>query len=321
MATDYVPNSDRVNNFFNELETRKSLLTTITQLNKTLTDHFASLDNSLSSKSQTLDSQIEAFDAQIKKTLESFENRENAIPERESTAAARIEEQKDVAIADIEEAAAAAAAAENRNGGGERSLSGFLRTCCRRMDSKGLIRFLLAKRKESVVLRADIAAAVVEECVDVMSFVLDALEEFAEMKVEGKVGMADRRWAVGILIQAVLPVVDGGGVANSVRERAAGVVEKWKGAMSGGGESVGGVGAGEAAMFLQAVAGFGLKDKFEEDYLMKLVLEHATRRDMAKVALALGFGDKIKGASRISSHLSFMPTDQIWHVYVRFNVG
>lgn len=302
MATDYLPNSDRFTNFFNDLETRKSLLTTITHLHKTLTDHFTSLDHSLSSKSQTLTTQIEAFDAQTKKTLESLQNRENAIPERESEAAARIEEQKDAAIADIE-----AAAAENNGneGGGDRSLSGVLRTCCRRMDSKGLIRVLLAKRKETVALRADIEAAIAAgECVDVMSLVLDALEEFVDMKVEGKVGMADRRWAVGILVQAVVPaVVDAGeGVASSVRERAARVVEKWKGVMGGGGgeSGGGGVGAGEAVMFLQVVAGFGLKDKFDEDYLRKLVLEHATRRDMAKIAVALAFGDKIKGASCIS---------------------
>ncbi|CAL5390341.1 unnamed protein product [Camellia sinensis] len=79
-------------------------------------------------------------------------------------------------------------------GGGERSLSEVLRMCCRRMDSKGLVRFLLAKRKESVALRAEIAAvAAAEESVDAMRLVLDTVEEFVEMKVEGKVGMVDRR--------------------------------------------------------------------------------------------------------------------------------
>ncbi|XP_028117465.1 uncharacterized protein LOC114315096 [Camellia sinensis] len=76
-------------------------------------------------------------------------------------------------------------------GGGERSLSEVLRMCCRRMDSKGLVRFLLAKRKESVALRAEIAAAA-EESMDVMRLVLDTVEEFVEMKVEGKVGMVDK---------------------------------------------------------------------------------------------------------------------------------
>ncbi|KAI7990493.1 FRIGIDA-like protein 4a [Camellia lanceoleosa] len=167
--------------------------------------------------------------------------------------------------------------------------------CCRRMNSKGLVRFLLAKRKESVALRAKIAAAV-EESVDAMRLVLDTVEEFVEMKVEGKVGMADRRWACGMLIQVAVPLVEpggggNGGVASSVREKAAVVLKKWRGVM-GGGES--GVWGGEATMFLQMVVGFGLKEKFEEEYLRKLVVEFAARRDMAKLAVALGFGDKMK---------------------------
>ncbi|KAL6980131.1 hypothetical protein U1Q18_021780 [Sarracenia purpurea var. burkii] len=294
MATDYIANNDRFKNFFSELETRKALLTTVTQLHKALTDHFASLEQTLSQKSLTLDSQIEAFDAQTKKSLESLENRENAIPERESIAAARIEEQKEAAISDIVKAASG----EEEGGGGEKGLSNLLRMYCRRMDSKGLVRALLAKRKESVVLRAEIAAAV-QDSVDSMSLVLDAVEEFVAMKVEGKFGMADKRWACGMLIQAAVPVVESGGggglVARSVKERAARVVDNWKGVMGRSGGESGGIGAGEATMFLEVVAGFGLKEKFEEEYLRKLVVEYATRRDMAKLALALGFGDKMKG--------------------------
>ncbi|KAI7992804.1 FRIGIDA-like protein 4a [Camellia lanceoleosa] len=81
MTTDCAVNTDRFKNFFNQLETRKTLLTTITQLHKTLTDHFSSLEQSLSQKSKTLDSQIEAFDANTKQTLESLQNHENSIPE------------------------------------------------------------------------------------------------------------------------------------------------------------------------------------------------------------------------------------------------
>ncbi|XP_052208747.1 FRIGIDA-like protein 4a [Diospyros lotus] len=285
MATDVVTNSDRFNNFFMELESRKSLLTTMTQLYKTLTDHFSSLEQSLSEKSQALESQIEAFDAQTKETLESLESRDKAIPERESAAAARIEEQRKAAISEIEGEA---------SGGGERSLSEVLRIYCRRMDAKGLVRFMLSKRKESSALRGEIASAV-EEAVDAMRLVLDALEEFVGLKVEAKAGMADRRWACGLLIQVVVPLGESSGtVATSVRERAAGVMEKWKGLLQSAESGAAGAGAGEVTMFLQMVVGFGLKEKMEEEYLRKLVVDFATRRDMAKIAVALGFGDKIK---------------------------
>uniref|UniRef100_A0A5B7BMI8 FRIGIDA-like protein n=1 Tax=Davidia involucrata TaxID=16924 RepID=A0A5B7BMI8_DAVIN len=283
MATNCVITTDRLQKFFNDLQTRKDLLTTVTELHKTITNHFTSLEQSLAQKSQTLDSKIEAFDTQTKKTLESLENRENAIPERESATAARIEEQKESAISDIEKSET----------GGERNLSDVLRMYCRRMDSAGLVRFMLARRKESVALRTEITSAV-EESVDSMRLVLDAVEEFVETKVEGMVGVADRRWACGTLIQAAVPVEEcgSGGVARSVRERAAGVLEKWKGVL--GGSEGSGVGAGEAAMFLQMVVGFGLKEKFEEEFLRKLVVEFAARRDMAKLAVALGFRDKME---------------------------
>ncbi|KAA8525312.1 hypothetical protein F0562_007167 [Nyssa sinensis] len=285
MATSCVINTDRLQKFFNDLETRKSLLTTVTELHKTITNHFTTLEQSIAQKSQTLDSKILAFDNQTKKTLESLENRESSIPERESATAARIEEQKESAISDIEKSESQIV--------GERSLSDVLRMYCKFMDSAGLVRFMLARRKESVALRTEITAAV-ESSVDSMRLVLDAVEEFVEMKVDGKVGVADRRWACGTLIQAAVPIGESGsgGVARSIRERAAGVLEKWKGVL--GGAEGSGVGAGEAAMFLQMVVGFGLKEKFEEEYLRKLVVEFAARRDMSKLAVALGFRDKME---------------------------
>ncbi|KAK3004129.1 hypothetical protein RJ639_018574 [Escallonia herrerae] len=283
-TADQPSSPDRISTFFTGLEARKTLLTTITDLHKALTAHFASLQHSITQKSQALDTQIESFQTHSKSALQSLENRENAIPERESAAAARIEELKTSAVSEIETSA---------NTGGERSISEVLKTYFKRMDSSGLMRYLFAKRKESVALRAEIVAAV-EEAVDPLRLVLDAVEEFLEMKVEGKVGMADRRWACGLLIGAAVPVPAPGEccVASGIRERANLVLEKWKGVL-GGAEGSGGVGAGEATMFLQMVVGFGLKERFDVEFLKKLVVEFSARRDMAKLAVAVGFGDKM----------------------------
>lgn len=285
MATDYIINPDKIQTFFTRIEEHKNLLTSITDFHKTLTTHFTSLSETLAQKSQHLNSQIESFNTQSKKSLQLLENRENSIPEREASFVARINEQKGVAISDI----------ESDNVGG--NLAEFLRMYFRRMDGNGLVKFLLAKRKESVALRTELGN-VVEEAVDVFALVLDVVEEFVGMKSEGGVGMADRRWACGLLIQVVVPIEEGKVgevlVGRSLKERAVKVLDKWKGMLGGGGD--GGVGAGEATMFLQIVCGFGLKDKFEEKYLRGLVLEFAGRRDMTKIAAALGFtGDKMIG--------------------------
>ncbi|KAK9273072.1 hypothetical protein L1049_017879 [Liquidambar formosana] len=285
MATELI-NPGRVQTFFNTLETHKTLLTTCTDLYKTISDQFSSLHNSLTEKSQALDSKIQAFNTQTEKTLESLSHRENSIPELESTAAARIEEQKELAVSEIENSAPV-------NG----EFVEAVRLFCRRMDSSGLVRYLVVKRKESMAMRSEIVAAMVEEAVDAMRLVLDGIEEFVGMKA-AKVGVADRRWACGVLVQGLFEfggelVVKGvKGVAASMVERAAGVAERWKGVVDAE-EGGGGMGGAEAAMFLQMVAVFGLKEKFEEDFLRKLVMEFATRRDMAKIAVALGFGEKM----------------------------
>ncbi|MCD7471529.1 hypothetical protein HAX54_012016 [Datura stramonium] len=123
--------------------------------------------------------------------------------------------------------------------------------------------------------------------------ILDAAEEFVGMKVEGKAILADRRWACDMLIQSVVPVAEGGyGAGRSLKERAARVLEKWKGVL-GGGDRSSGVCAAEATMFLQLVIAFALKERFEEEFLRKLVLEFANRKDMPKLAVAFGFGNKI----------------------------
>ncbi|KAJ6372247.1 hypothetical protein OIU76_026682 [Salix suchowensis] len=185
------------------------------------------------------------------------------------------------------------------------------RSLCRRMDSSGLLRFVVSKRKESVFLRAEISCAIME-AVDPARLILDAVDELVRDKV-GKVGVTDKRWACGILVQALFPEGScfgrkdkGPEFARSVVERAAGILENWKeednveekadgeGEGEGGGGGGGGVvGPAEAVMFLQMVLGFGLKSRFDEEFLRKLVTENASRRDMAKLAAAIDFGEKM----------------------------
>ncbi|KAG5562637.1 hypothetical protein RHGRI_005383 [Rhododendron griersonianum] len=295
MSTDIAINPDRIQNLFSNLDTRQSLLAAVTHLHKTLTHHFSSLDLSLSQRSQALDSQIQALDSRTEETLSSLETRENAIADRLAAAAARIESRKQAAVS---------AAA----GGGERRV---VREYCRVMDWKGLLGFVLAKKDEAVgdrwegtALREEIAAAVAEEAVDGMRMVLEAVEEFVDSRVEGKlVALADRRWACGVLIQAVVEKGGGGdrgGVGRGMKERAVGVLEKWKGVMGrekGGYVSGGGFGSGEARMFLQIVIGFGLKEMVGEEYLRKLLVQYTTNRQIgqfAKLAWTLGLADQIK---------------------------
>lgn len=281
MATELVINTDRVQKFFDDLEAQKTILSSCTQLFTNLSNRFASLQDSLSRKSQSLESKIQALESSSQETLKSLSHREDSIPERETDAAARIEKQREAALAEFEKPASTTA-----------ELCETLTSFSRKMDSSGLLRFIVSKRKESVSLRAEISKAIAE-AVDPPKLVLDAMEEFLSKK------SADKRWACGMLVQALFPEANLGGgkkkgpeFASSVVERAAGIVEQWKGQMD---EEGGALGAAEAVMLLQMVVGLGLLSQFDEEYLRKLVVEFAARRDMAKLAAALGFGEKMAG--------------------------
>ncbi|XP_015898325.3 FRIGIDA-like protein 4a [Ziziphus jujuba] len=282
MATEMVVQTDRVQKFFDDLEAQKNILSTCTKLFTTLSDHFNSLQQSLSQKSQSLDSKIQALESNSRQTLESLEHRENSIPERESAAATRIEEQKGAALAEFGKQS------------GNSELSEALKSFSRRMDSSGLLKFIVSKRKESVSLRAEIVQALAE-AVDPPRLVLDSLEEFVNCK-STKVGVTDKRWACGMLVQALFPEVNSGkkgpGFARSVVERAFGILERWKEQMDGESEGFT-LGAAEAVMFVQMVVGFQLNARFDKDLLIKLMVEHASRRDMAKLAATLEDKEKM----------------------------
>ncbi|XP_062090754.1 FRIGIDA-like protein 4b [Humulus lupulus] len=285
MATELVVNTERVQKFFNDLEEQKTILSTCTQLFTTISTHFNSLQHSLSQKNQSLESRIQALESHSRDTLESLDNREASIPERESASIARIEEQRDAALAEFEKKFP-----ENLE------LSQALKSFSRKMDSAGLVKFIVSRRKESVSLRAEIVQALAE-AVDPPRLVLDSLEEFLNSK-SAKAGVTDKRWACGLLVQALFPVNNsekiGPQFAKSVVERAVKILEQWKGQVDGG-ESEGlALGAAEAVMFVQMVVGFRLNAKFDKAFLRKLMMEHASRRDMTKLAVALEDKEKMR---------------------------
>lgn len=166
------------------------------------------------------------------------------------------------------------------------------------MDSPGLIKFIVSKRKESVSLRAEISNAL-SEAVDLPRLVLESVDQFVSHKIGKTGGLTDKRWACGMLVQALFPEANlkeekgkGPVFARSIREMAGKVVEKWKEQLDG---EIEGVGAAEAVMFLQMVVGFELKERIEKGFLRKLVVDFASRKDMAKLASALGFDDQMGG--------------------------
>ncbi|XP_077212380.1 FRIGIDA-like protein 4a [Tasmannia lanceolata] len=279
-------NGDKFQKVLENLEAQKTLITSCTSLWKNLSTHFSSLQETLLQKSQTLDTKFKTLDSKTKQTLKTLNLREQSISKRESAAIILINKQKESALSDFEKPVT-----------GNPSLPEALRSLCRKMDSGGLWRFLVAKRKDLAVLRTEISLAIAES-VDPQSLVLDAVEDFVLQK-SGRVGISDQCRACGLLLRGLFPETEFGGkglekglgVASSIGERAYVVSEKWKERME---EKEGeALGAAEAQMFLVMVVGFGLSSRFDKEFLRKLVVSFPSRRDMPKVAAALGFGEKM----------------------------
>ncbi|KAK9697727.1 hypothetical protein RND81_08G056800 [Saponaria officinalis] len=288
----------KIESFFSNLEEQKTLFTNYTDSYKTLIDHFTNLQNSLQLKSQTLDSKFQTLDSSFNQSLDSLQRREDSIPNLLDSLSSTIESRKNVALIEASKAIPEESA----------PLSEKLRWVCGRMDPCLLVKFLLVKRREASTLRLKMTEAL-SECVDAERFVVDAVRDFVEMKREKRVGMTDFRWACSMAVGSMFPPenlkegkVGSAGLsrvfAKKVVERAEAVLREWKKVADNEAVECGGGGQGcgmwhsEAAMFIEVVLGFGLKEMFEEEFYKKLIVQFCGRRVMAKLAIPL-FGDKI----------------------------
>ncbi|KAG9459280.1 hypothetical protein H6P81_003788 [Aristolochia fimbriata] len=282
MATAIDDGGERMHKALEYLETHKTLLANCTSLWKNLDSHFSSLDHTLSQKFLSLDSKLQALESRNHQTLEKLDHRDNSLPQRENEAIARIHRLKQAALDEFQQPPASATL----------PLSDLLRSHCRRMDATALWKFLVAKRKELPLLRPEIAPAF-DEALDPARLVLDALEDFVSQK-DAKAGISDQRWACGVLLREMFPSSESSpGVATSVSDRAAAVAEKWKEKMNENDAAA--LGPAEAQMFLQMVVGYGIRSRFDDEFLMNLVVKFPTRKGMAKVAAGLGFKEKLSG--------------------------
>ncbi|KAL9224035.1 hypothetical protein vseg_000110 [Gypsophila vaccaria] len=299
----------KIETFFTNLEQQHTLFTTYTNLYKTLISHFNTLHNSLQLKSQTLELRSQTLDSKFKDSIDSLRRREDSIAEScYSSLLSEVEVRKNAALME----------ASKQIPEESTPISGKLGWVCGRMEPIMLVKFMLVKRREASTLRVKMREAL-SECVDSERFVVDALREFVGMKRDKRVGMTDFRWACSMAVGSMFPPEDlklgrvgSSGLcrvfARKAVQRAREVLREWKdvaddeamecgqGQGKGQGKGKGQVGCGmwhsEAAMFIEVVLGFGLKEMFEEEFYRKLVVQFCGRRVMAKLAVPL-FGDKL----------------------------
>ncbi|XP_052207207.1 FRIGIDA-like protein 4a [Diospyros lotus] len=279
---------------FDEFQRQTSLMTSCTLLWKELSDHFSSLERNLQDKSDALKRKIQTLDSQTEQSLQVLETREVTIDGSVSIALKKVETAL-TALQDKKEAVCE---------GEVDDLQGLLlklRSYCVKMNSEGLWRFLVGKKKELDSLRVQFPVAL-SECVDPPRFVLEAISEvFPVDKREEKGGERgnDLGWACVLLLESLIPVVVDPILGDSrllvtpnMRKRAAEMAETWKASLDSRG-GIENIKTPDVHTFLQHLVTFGIFKKEDVDLYRKLVVGSAWRKQMPKLAVSVGLGDKM----------------------------
>lgn len=284
---------------FDEFQRQTSLMTSCTLLWKELSDHFTSLEQNLQKKSEALKHKFQSLDHQTKASLDSLKKREVTIDGSVEIALERVEEHKESALKSLEDPDCSHPDGEVDDGDG---LLMTLKSFCLKMESKEFWKFVITKKKELDVLRSQIPLALAE-CVDPARFVLEAISEVFPVDKRGERSEKgnDLGWACVVILESLIPVVVDPVIGKSrllvtpsVKERAKEIAETWKRSLEerGGIENVK---TPDVHTFLQHLVTFGIVKKEDVDLYRKLVVGSAWRKQMPKLAVSLGLGDKMPG--------------------------
>lgn len=289
---------------FDDFQRQTSLMTSCTLLWKELSDHFTSLEQNLEKKSAALKAKLQSLDSQTKQSLEILDERESTLCASLSIALEKVEKSKGEALSAIGKGIQVGddlVEAEVDNSFG---LFLKLKSLCVRMDVSGFWGFVIVRKKELESLRQEIPKAL-EECVDPPKFVLETISEVFPVDKRKPSNTTsnsnDLGWACVLLLESLIPVMVDPVlgkrrmfVTPSVKEKAEEIAEIWKKSLEerGGIENVK---TPDVHTFLQHLVTFGIVKVEDIDLYRKLVVGSAWRKQMPKLAVSLGLGDKMPG--------------------------
>ena len=285
---------------FDEFQRQTSLMTSCTLLWKELSDHFTSLEQDLQKKSEALKHKIQTLDNQTKASLASLKKREVTIDGSVEIALERVEEHKELALKSLSDPDYENPDGEVDDGDGSFMV---LKSLCLTMESREFWNCVITKRKEIDILRKQIPLSLAE-CVDPAKFVIEAISEVFPVDKRGERSGEkgnDLGWACVLILESLIPVVVDPVIGKSrllvtpsVKERATEIAETWKKSLEerGGIENVK---TPDVHTFLQHLVTFGIVKKDDVDLYRKLVVGSAWRKQMPKLAVSLGLGDKMPG--------------------------
>ncbi|MCL7041979.1 hypothetical protein MKW94_010811 [Papaver nudicaule] len=307
---------------FDDFQKQTTLMTNCTLLWKELSDHFTTLEQDLKKKSEAIQEKIQSLANETKETLDVLTEREVTIEGNVKIEIGKVEQRKEAALVAFEKGE------EEETqvfGDGVVNLLGKLRSFCVKMDFSGFWKFVILRKKELDILRAQIPLAL-SDCIDPARFVLEAISEVfpvdkREVKSDEKT--IDLGWACVLLLESLIPVVADPVFGNTrpmvtptMKKRAKKIADVWKESLDqrGGIENVK---TPDVHTFLQHLVTFGIVSKEDGIFYRKLVLSSAWRKQMPKLAVSLGLGDNM--ADMIEELIS--KGQQVDAVHFTYEVG
>ncbi|KAG6420127.1 hypothetical protein SASPL_116646 [Salvia splendens] len=277
---------------FDDFQRQTSLMTSCTLLWKELSDHFTTLEQDLIKKSDALKAKVEALNQETQHSLKALDSRDSSISRSLSIAYETLEQATKMSIffsGDEEKAEV------DDSDGLLLKLRGF----CRRMAAKDFWIFVTSRKKELELFRSELPKAL-SSCVDPPRFVLEAISEVFPVASSASNGY-DLGWACVLLLETLIPVMvdpvlgkERMLVTPSIKGKAEEIAEAWKRSLEerGGIENVK---TPDVHTFLQHLVTFGIVKEADVDLYRKLVVASAWRKQMPKLAVSLGLGDKMPG--------------------------
>jgi len=273
---------------FDALEKQRELINTCTVLWKELSDHFTSVEHGLEQKSESLKSKRRILDVRTKRALDTLRSREMTIDSSVDRAISVVESRRRAAIKILESDLGAESA----------GLAEKLKSFCAKMDSLGFLDLVLSKRKEADLLRVEVPLAL-EKCVDPARFVIDAMSVVFPVDKREVKSPNDVAWASVLVMESLEPVLAdpelGSArplVPRNIRLKVREMADAWKNGLDSRG-GVEGSKPPDAHAFLQLIVTFGIAMKEERGLYRKIVVSFSWRRQMPKLALAVGLEDQM----------------------------
>eukprot|EP00262_Sarcandra_glabra_P019982 TRINITY_DN7795_c0_g1_i1.p1 TRINITY_DN7795_c0_g1~~TRINITY_DN7795_c0_g1_i1.p1 ORF type:complete len:545 (+),score=77.17 TRINITY_DN7795_c0_g1_i1:57-1637(+) len=281
---------------FEDFEKQTALMKNCTLLWKELSDHFTFLEQDLKKKSETLKVKFETLDHKTKETLGDLEKREVSIDGNVEIALVKVDECREAAIVAFQRESGG-----DSNGASEEDeVLSKLRSFCTKMDSEGFWEFVVSRKKDREMIRPLISSALMG-CIDPAKFALEAISRI--FPVDKRVSKSDRAndlgWACVLILECLVPVfadpvlgISRPLVTRRAKDQAKEMAGGWKENMDqhGGIESVR---LPDAHTFLQHTVTFGIVSKEDRELYRKLIVSFAWRKQMPKLAISLGLGDKM----------------------------